>query len=48
MSWQRVYLPLKSYVVDVDNQVVAWCQCWVMLVMVLPGHAGDEAAKVIW
>jgi hypothetical protein len=23
MSWQRVCLPLKSYIVDVDDQVVA-------------------------
>jgi hypothetical protein len=22
MSWQHVYLPLKSYLVDVDDQVV--------------------------
>jgi hypothetical protein len=22
MSWQRIVLPLKSYIVDVDNQVV--------------------------
>jgi hypothetical protein len=22
MSWQRSYLPLKSYIVDVDNQTV--------------------------
>jgi hypothetical protein len=31
MSWQRVCLPLKSYVVvidiDVDDQVVACCYC---------------------
>jgi hypothetical protein len=22
MSWQRVYLPLKSYIIDVDDQAV--------------------------
>jgi hypothetical protein len=22
MSWQRVYLPLKSYIINVDDQVV--------------------------
>jgi hypothetical protein len=27
MSWQRVYLPLKSYIVDVDDQVVARYHC---------------------
>jgi hypothetical protein len=32
-SWQRVCLPVKS---DIDDQAVAWCRCWVMLVMVLP------------
>jgi hypothetical protein len=27
MSWQRVRLPLKSYVINVDDQVVAGCRC---------------------
>jgi hypothetical protein len=37
MSWQHVYLPLKTYVVvEFDNQDVVWCRCRVMLVMVLP------------
>jgi hypothetical protein len=35
MSWQRVYLLLKSYIIDVDNQAIASCPCQVMLVMKL-------------
>jgi hypothetical protein len=35
MSWQRVYMPLKSYVVDVGNQAIASCPYQVMLLMVL-------------
>jgi hypothetical protein len=38
MSWQHVCLPLKSYVVDVDNQAIVSCHCQVMLVMALPIH----------
>jgi hypothetical protein len=35
MSRQHVRLPLKSYIVDVDDQVVVRCRCRVMLVIVL-------------
>jgi hypothetical protein len=45
MSWQRVCLSLKSYVVDIDDQEVACCHCRVVLVMELPSHVGDVAAE---
>jgi hypothetical protein len=45
MSWQCVYSPLKSYVVD-DDQVVAWCRCRVMLAIVPSSHAGDGVTEV--
>jgi hypothetical protein len=48
VSWQRICLSLKSYViVDVDVQVAAWCCWWVMPIMVPPSHAGDGATKVM-
>jgi hypothetical protein len=43
MSLQRICLPLKSYVLDADDQVVAWCRYQVMLATVLPSHADDGA-----
>jgi hypothetical protein len=48
IRWQRVCLPLKSYIVDVDNQVVVWCRCQVMLVTVLLSHADDGAVESCW
>jgi hypothetical protein len=48
MSWQHVYLPLKSYVVDIGDQVVAWCCYQVILEMMLSSHAGDGVAEATW
>jgi hypothetical protein len=45
MNWQHVCLPLKSYIVDVDDQAIAWYHCWIVLAMVLPSHAGDGAVR---
>jgi hypothetical protein len=47
MSWQRVCLPLKFYIVDVDDQAIAERRCRVMLATVLLSHVGDEAVEVI-
>jgi hypothetical protein len=38
MSWQHVCLPLKSYLIYVDNQA-----CFMML---MPSHAGDGTAEL--
>jgi hypothetical protein len=48
MSWQRVCLPLKLHVVDVDDKAVMCCRCQVMLATVLLSHAGDVAAESYW
>jgi hypothetical protein len=40
MSRKRVCLPLKSSVVDVDNQAIASCPSQIMLATVLPGRLG--------
>jgi hypothetical protein len=40
MSWQRICLSLKSYIVDVDDQVTAGCHCQVVLVTVLSRRLG--------
>jgi hypothetical protein len=50
MSWQRVCLPLKLHVVDVDvdDKAVMCCRCRVMLATVLPSHAGNVAAESYW
>jgi hypothetical protein len=45
MSWQHVCLSLKSYVIDVDDQVVAYCRCRVMLAMLLSSPTGDGAVE---
>jgi hypothetical protein len=37
MSWQRAYLPLKSYVIDVDDHV--------LLAMALSSHIGDDVVE---
>jgi hypothetical protein len=38
MSWQHVYMPLKSYLVYVDNQA-----CFMALML---SHAGDGAGEL--
>jgi hypothetical protein len=48
MSWQRVCLPQKSYIIDVDDQAVAWRRCRVILETVLPSHADDGATESCW
>jgi hypothetical protein len=48
MSWQHVCLPLKSYIVDVDDQAIAWRRCRVMLTMVLLSPAGNDAVEATW
>jgi hypothetical protein len=48
MSWQCVYLLLKSYIVDVDDQVIALSPYRVMLAMVLSMHAGNSTAITTW
>jgi hypothetical protein len=44
MSWQHVCLPLKLYIVDVDDQATVLYPCRVVLEMMLSSHAGDGAA----
>jgi hypothetical protein len=48
MSCQYVCLPLKPYLVDVYDQAIAWCQCWVMMAIVLPSYADDGVAESCW
>jgi hypothetical protein len=43
MSWQCVCLLLKSYIVDVDDQVAMCFRCRVVPVMVLPRQLGHGA-----
>jgi hypothetical protein len=45
MSWQRVCLSLKSYVVNVDNQAIASCPYQVKLVMALSSPTGNDAIE---
>jgi hypothetical protein len=48
MSWQRYCLPLKSYVVvDVNDQVVASCQCRRMLAMAPLSHADNGVVEAM-
>jgi hypothetical protein len=48
MSWQHVCLPLKTYIVDFDDQAAARCPYRVMLSTELSSHAGDDATVVTW
>jgi hypothetical protein len=45
MSWQRVRLLPKAYVIVVDNQAIASCPCQVKLVMAPPSPTGDDAVE---
>jgi hypothetical protein len=47
MSWQHVSLPLKSYVVDVDNQAIASCPYGVMLATMMSSLAGDGTVEAM-
>jgi hypothetical protein len=48
MSWQRICLPLMSYVVDVDDQAIVWRRYQVMLATVLSSHADDDVVVSYW
>jgi hypothetical protein len=45
MSWQHVCLSLKLHVVVIDDQAIAYYCCRVVLVTVLPSHAGDVSIE---
>jgi ABC-type dipeptide/oligopeptide/nickel transport system ATPase subunit len=40
LSWQRIFLPLKSYLIDVDDQA-----CLMMLML---SHTSDGVAESCW
>jgi hypothetical protein len=40
LSWQHIFLPLKSYLIDVDDQA-----CLMMLML---SHTGDGATESCW